>query len=111
MKKYLVFAIVLAVSAMLFSFSLMNESSADSGPPSFYGAAKAGRTVSACKAGGPCYYTTADSTNKYTFRSNIEHGYYTLCDGCQHIHAWYRGYSEEVNFCIPDPPFLFCECD
>ena len=111
MKKYLVLGMVLAVSAMMFSFSLMNESSADSGPPSFYGAAKAGKTISASKAGGPYYYTTADSSNTYAFPSNIEEGNYTLCDGCQHIQASYWGESQEEDFCIPDPPLFFCECN
>jgi hypothetical protein len=111
MKKYLVFGMVLAVSAMLLSFSLMNESSADSGPPSFYGAAKAGRTISACKGGDPCYYTTATDNNTYAFPSNIEHGNYTLCDGCQHIQASYQGESQQVDFCIPNPPLFFCECN
>jgi hypothetical protein len=112
MKKYVFVGMILTALALLFFLPLMPKSEADSGPPSFTGTAKAGRTVSACKQPGsfPCYQTTALDDDTYYFKHNIEQGTYMLADGCQSYQATYNDTTVVVNFCVPDPPLLECLC-
>jgi hypothetical protein len=113
MRKYLTLLTAIGAAIALLSLSLPLESTAGLGPGcSFYGAAKAGRTVTACKLPNhsPCYQTTADVDNEYCFSENIPHGFYWLSDGCQSYQAAYFGCPVRVDFCIPDPPLHNCNC-
>ena len=111
MKKYLVFGVMVAVLALLLGFSLMRQSDAGCGT-SFYGTAKAGRTVTACKLPGqsPCFQTTANDQDMYYFLSICDAGWYLIGDGCQTFQRYWNGHDEvEVNICVPNPP-LECLC-
>ena len=112
MKKYLVLGTVVVVVAMLLSPSFKEESTAELGP-SFWGSAKAGRTISATfyPGGWPSYETVADANNMYRFPHNIFYGTYNLTDGCQNHGGTYSGSPVRIDFCIPDPPLYNCNCD
>ncbi len=110
MKKYLVLGILVAALAAAFSVCLNQEPSA--AMPSFYGAAKAGKTVWACMQPiGRCYQTTAGPNDTYAFPRTILPGDYHLTDGCQNKGGTYSGSPVRIDFCIPDPPWYNCNCD
>lgn len=111
MKKYIVLGVMVTIVAFLLSFSPTQETDAGCSL-SFYGTAKAGRTVTACKLPGqdPCYQTTANAQNEYAFINICDHGCYLIGDGCQTFQRCWFGDPVEVNICVPDPPLVNCNC-
>jgi hypothetical protein len=111
MKKYLILGIAVAVVAVLVVVCLQEKSTAAN--PSFFGACKEGRTVTACKLPFhfPCYQTVANQYDIYDFPTSIVHGTYWLHDGCTGDTATYSGSAKQFDFCVPDPPLLECDCD
>jgi hypothetical protein len=115
MKKHFVFGIVLlALVSILVSFSWNQQSDAADKVVAFYGTAKAGRTVMACKQPGqfPCFSATAGYNNWYILHiPSDQPGWYFVCDGCQSfVRFWDGSNGQRLDFCVPDPPHVNCNC-
>jgi len=111
MKKYFILGIIIAVMAILISFSLKQETVADSQPTVFYGTAEAGKTVTACLDCDPelCYSTVASSNNTYAIKGHLSSGSYCITDGCGSYIVSYTGTPVLVDFCVSNPP-NYCPC-
>lgn len=108
MKKYIIPGIMIV--ALILSFSLKEQSTADDTGPAFYGTTLSGVWVFATSATYSCS-CQANAENMYYLRiPSSKAGWFYIMNGCQSDNEYWDGHNgKEVNFCVPNPP-LECVC-
>jgi hypothetical protein len=124
MKRYIISVLIIAVLVVI-ALSLIpgqqksTMASSEEDAIAFYGVAKSGRIITACKEPllSPCRQSNVTYENWYILRLPIDPvwvGYYTVDDGTgctPYFHIYWNGYnSVRLDFCI-DPNPSNCPCE